>query len=373
MQKVINANLNGNAYQFDEDAYALLAAYLDRAQAQLAANPDRAEIISDIEQGIAEKCGRFLGSGKTVVSAAEIRQVIDEMGPVDGGAKEESTASDAGKQSAEAKTTAAAGGPKHLYQIREGSMISGVCNGLGAYLNIDVTIVRLAFVALAIVTSGAWILVYLILMFVVPHADTSEQRAAAYGGTFNAQELVDQAKRKYEDLKNSKQWRWHWKMQRRQWKQWKRQARQQARWQARWAVANAAYARGQAADAVGVSLSPVLGVLELALFIVLAFAIYSLATTGAVFGWYFPVGVPLWVQFLILIAGYAILVSPLSAARHVRFYHWGGRVYHYSTAWDSVMPLLLFAVLLWLGYHYVPPVHNAMQAVMNVLHVHGYQ
>jgi phage shock protein PspC (stress-responsive transcriptional regulator) len=373
MQKVINANLNGNAYQFDEDAYALLAAYLDRAQAKLAANPDRAEIMSDIEQAIAEKCGRFLGSSKTVVSAAEIRQALDEMGPVDGGAKEETAASDAGKQAAEAKTAAAPGGPKRLYQIREGSMISGVCNGLGAYFNIDVTIVRLVFVVLAIATYGAWMLVYLTLMIVVPYADTSEQRAAAHGATFNAQELVDQAKRKYEDLKNSKQLRWHWKMERRQWRHSRRAARRQARWQARWAAANAANVSVPAPGPVGASLIPILGMLELALFILLAFAIYSLATTGAVFGWYFPVGVPVWVQFLILIAAYTILVSPLSAARHARFYHWGGRVYHYTTAWDSVMPLLVFAVLLWLGYHYVPPVHNVMQTVMNALHIHRYQ
>ena len=45
-------------------------------------NPDRAEIIADLEQAIADKCRRFLGPHKTVVTAAEVEQIIREMGPV---------------------------------------------------------------------------------------------------------------------------------------------------------------------------------------------------------------------------------------------------------------------------------------------------
>ncbi len=367
MQKVTSANLNGNAYQFDEDAYGLLAAYLERAKAQLELNPDRAEIMADIEQAIAEKCSRLLGSRKTVVSAAEIQQVIDEMGPVESGAKEESAASGAREPTAPGQA-AVPGAPKRLYQIREGAMLSGVCNGLAAYFNLDVTIVRLVFVALTIVTYGAWIFVYGTMMFIVPYADTSEQRAAAHGVTFNAQELVEQAKRKYEDLKNNKQWRGHWKRQRRQWKQWQCAARQQARW----AAANAGSGAGQAAEVATATLMPLLAVAEFALFLVLAFAVYSLATTGAVFGWKFPPNVPLWAAILILMAGYAILVSPLAAARHAAHYRWAGRI-HPTTAWDSLTPLLVFAVLLWLGYQYVPAVHNAIHAVMIALHIHRYQ
>ena len=45
MHKVIVINLSGNAYQIDEDGYHALRAYLDRAAANLAGNPDRAEIL----------------------------------------------------------------------------------------------------------------------------------------------------------------------------------------------------------------------------------------------------------------------------------------------------------------------------------------
>ena len=56
MHKVVTINLNGQAYQFDEDAYERIRAYLGRAEAQLHDNPDRAEILADLEQAIADKC-----------------------------------------------------------------------------------------------------------------------------------------------------------------------------------------------------------------------------------------------------------------------------------------------------------------------------
>ena len=55
MQKVITINLNGNAYQLDESGYEALHKYLADASRALESNPDRAEIVSDLEQAIAEK------------------------------------------------------------------------------------------------------------------------------------------------------------------------------------------------------------------------------------------------------------------------------------------------------------------------------
>src|SRR2546421_1014962 len=60
MHKVIVINLNGRAYQVDEVGYDALRAYLDRAEVQLRTNPDLAEIMTDLEQAIGEKCQRFL-------------------------------------------------------------------------------------------------------------------------------------------------------------------------------------------------------------------------------------------------------------------------------------------------------------------------
>ena len=104
MQKVISINLNGNAFQLEERGYDALRAYLTRAEEELESNPDRAEIVADLEQAIADKCQRYLAPHKTVVTAAEVDRIVAEMGPVDG------TTAAAG-QAAEAGTnTSGAGG-----------------------------------------------------------------------------------------------------------------------------------------------------------------------------------------------------------------------------------------------------------------------
>jgi phage shock protein PspC (stress-responsive transcriptional regulator) len=46
-------------------------------------------------------------------------------------------------------------------------MLGGVCGGLGDYLDVDSTLVRIIFVALALM-GGPGILMYLILLLVVP-------------------------------------------------------------------------------------------------------------------------------------------------------------------------------------------------------------
>ena len=54
-----------------------------------------------------------------------------------------------------------------LYRSRSDRMIGGVCGGLGKYLNIDPTVVRLLFVALALL-GGPGLVIYLIMLIVVP-------------------------------------------------------------------------------------------------------------------------------------------------------------------------------------------------------------
>lgn len=198
MQKVITINLNGNAYQLDEQGYDALRAYLDHARVQLGVNPDAAEILRDVEQSIAEKCLRVLGPGKTVVTTLEIEQILQEIGPI------ESSGATYAHSTADPQ-------PKRLYQIREGAIISGVCNGIAAFINVDPTIVRVgfigAFVALAMAEGDSALLVpffYLMLVFLVPYATTPEHRAAAQGSPHNlpykVQHVVEKVKAKLDGL-----------------------------------------------------------------------------------------------------------------------------------------------------------------------------
>ena len=185
MQRVVTINLNGNSYQLDESAYDALQAYLGGAEAALANNPDRAEVLRDLEQAIADKAGSYLSAHKNVVSGAEMAKIIAEMGPVEGA-----------PDGADAGAAAASEAPrKRLYRVAENSAIAGVCSGIGAYFDLDANLIRLLFIVAALVSGGAAILVYAVLMFVIPSAQTSADWAAAHGAPFNAQEVIDRAKR----------------------------------------------------------------------------------------------------------------------------------------------------------------------------------
>jgi phage shock protein PspC (stress-responsive transcriptional regulator) len=215
MNKVVTINLAGQPYQLEEGGYDALRVYLDGARTRLAGNPDQEEIMNDLESAVAQKCSAFLTEQKQVVSASEVEQIIKEMGPV----AAEGEAPEEGKEASSASA-------KRLYRIREGAMIGGICTGLAAYLNIDVTLIRIVLVILAIFTSGGIIAAYVILMAVIPAADTPAQRAQAYGAApFTAQQLIDRAQEGYDTFKNSKElreWKRRWRDQKRAWKkQWR--------------------------------------------------------------------------------------------------------------------------------------------------------
>ena len=56
---------------------------------------------------------------------------------------------------------------KKLYRVPSEGMIAGVCVGLGEYLNLDTTIVRLIFVLLTL-AGFSGVLIYIIMWLIVP-------------------------------------------------------------------------------------------------------------------------------------------------------------------------------------------------------------
>ena len=58
--------------------------------------------------------------------------------------------------------------PKKLYRSRTDKMIAGVCGGLGKYLGVDPTLIRLAFVLLLLFGIGSGLLVYLAMLLLIP-------------------------------------------------------------------------------------------------------------------------------------------------------------------------------------------------------------
>jgi phage shock protein PspC (stress-responsive transcriptional regulator) len=366
MQKVVTINLNGHAYQLDEAAYDAVRAYLQQAETRLKDNPDRVEILADLERAIAEKCARFLGPHKTVVGAAEMDQVVAEMGPVEGtDSRADGTtagAAAAGTQPAGRST------PKRLYRIRDGQMIAGVCSGLAAYLNVDVTLVRVVFLILAWI-GGVGVLAYIALTIVIPYADTPEEQAAASGQPFNAQELIDSIKRHATDFKDHGKWKHEWRQQSRRWRAeqraWRQQFRHTMRQQRWWGPMPAPPIGSSRAYLWTGLLLPIFSLINLAFFALLAFSILSLVNTGGLYGWPLPDDVPLWAGILILVVLYQVATSPFRAARQASHYAWG-HYYGWFAMWDGLIATGATILLIWLLFTHMPPVDNLREFVQNL-------
>ena len=350
MQKVIHISLNGNAYPLDENGYHTLREYLARAERALSENPDGAEIIADLEQAIADKCQRYLGAHKTVVASGEVDAIVAEMGPVESGGGEppgpQSGSADDGRR----PTAQVESSTRRLYRIPDGAMIAGVCTGIAAFFHIDVTVVRIGFVVAALVTKGAGILGYVVMMFVIPEATTPEARAAASGAPVNAQEIIDRIKK--QSAESRKQWRRRWRQQRRQW--------QQYGWHPGAAMA-------YAPPAWTAVLLPVFGLAHVALFLLMASMLISLVNTGAILNRELPPDVPLWAGALVLLVAYQIVVSPLRA-----FHRWHsiprpGAEPAWFAFWSAVTWLIVVAVVIWAASNNVPEIREFLQQIPELI------
>jgi phage shock protein PspC (stress-responsive transcriptional regulator) len=166
MQRVsITARLNGTTLQFDEAAYARLESYLADAARTLEGNPDREEILADLEQAVADQCAKRLPTGQQVVTLVELAPALEEIGSVQV------------PGAAGAAESASPDPVRPLQQVSEGALISGVCLGLARYLRVDVTLVRVIAVLLLLATGGAMVLVYLVLMLLLPYAPAERDGA----------------------------------------------------------------------------------------------------------------------------------------------------------------------------------------------------
>jgi len=383
MNKVTTINLNGNAYQLEESAYDALRAYLESAARRLEGNPDRDEIIADIERAIADKFRAVLGAYKTVVGLREVEAIIAEMGPVKDASSEAdaSTDDEAGPRAAGAAASGAAreagSSAKRLYKINEGAMLGGVCNGLAAYLNIDVTVIRIVFVVLALVTWGAAALLYFVMMLLIPPANTPAEKAAASGIPSTAQEFIRRAREGYyEGMKSFGD-----KHERREWKRkFKREMHGLGRniqdqihenshqWQKNWHQywgQHPRYAGGPG------FILPLLWLLRAALALLGLCAAISLLNTGAVFGVVLPAGMPVWGGLICLFVGYHLVAWPLKAMRHGCYYN-GMYGHRYPGAmagfWDVIAWLGFLALVILLADRYLPQAHEALKNLPPVIH-----
>ena len=168
---------------------------LRTAERALAANPDRAEIMADLEQAI-RQVPEIPRAHKSIVTAAEIEQIVDRRwdrstGPGRRGSGPGGAAAQAQRAVRREEPAAAA-----AVQDSLGRHDCGRLQRTRRLLRRGCDAHPHRFRARRdSVTKGAAMLGYVGMMFVVPEAKTPEERAAAGGLPFNAKEVMDRAKK----------------------------------------------------------------------------------------------------------------------------------------------------------------------------------
>lgn len=173
MNKVININFQGRVIPIEEPAYEELKKYIDSLRAYFANEEGKEEIINDIENRIAELFSEKLKAGQSFISEAHVDAIIASMGrpeqfdELSFEAESNQTSSSSDKeQSQEFKYDPSPRGS--LFRNENDKILGGVCSGIGAYLKIDTTLVRVLFAMLAFGAFGTGLVLYIILWAILP-------------------------------------------------------------------------------------------------------------------------------------------------------------------------------------------------------------
>ena len=173
MKKTFTINISGTVFHIEEDAYEVLQKYLVNLKNHFGADEEGKEILADIEARIAEIFTEKAFDERKVITLQWVEEVIVTMGTPEDFVEEETEE--------EAGFTSASRRKRRLYRDPEHRVLGGVSSGLGAYFNMDTVILRIIFVVLTFITSGAAILAYIVLWIAVPKAVTTAQRLEMRG------------------------------------------------------------------------------------------------------------------------------------------------------------------------------------------------
>jgi phage shock protein PspC (stress-responsive transcriptional regulator) len=173
MNKVININFQGRVIPIEEPAYDELKKYIDSLRSYFANEDGKEEIVNDIENRIAELFSEKLKAGQSFISEAHVAAIIASMGrpeQFDELAFDEqtndSTSSTKKEQPQQYQYDPSPRGS--LFRNANDKMLGGVCSGIGAYLKIDTTLVRVLFAILAFGAFGTGLVLYIILWAILP-------------------------------------------------------------------------------------------------------------------------------------------------------------------------------------------------------------
>lgn len=197
MKKTVTININGRQFFIDEDAYAKLSSYLNRIEQGFKSQESGDEIINDIESRIAEIFEEQINRETGVVNIQMVEEVICTMGEPEEFSDEEQ------KTKSRPTSTALVKPSKRFYRDIDNRILGGVCAGIAAYLGIDSIIVRIIALVLIPLTSGAIILIYLVLWLALPPAITTAQKLEMRGQHITISTIEQSIKDEYDEVKKN--------------------------------------------------------------------------------------------------------------------------------------------------------------------------
>ncbi|MES2829521.1 MAG: PspC domain-containing protein [Bacteroidota bacterium] len=177
MKRTFNINIGNSIVHIEEDAYETLTVYLNEVKFHFARNVDNFEIVTDIENRIAEMFAEILSTQqKQAIDINDVRSVTSQMGSVKDFESDEAEEEHA--------STAHFGQVKKLYRDTDQAIVAGVCAGLGHYMDIEERWIRLIAI-LTVLLGGSGVLAYIVLWVMIPKAESRSEKMAMRGEEVN--------------------------------------------------------------------------------------------------------------------------------------------------------------------------------------------
>ncbi|PKA83836.1 phage shock protein C (PspC) family protein [Ulvibacter sp. MAR_2010_11] len=196
MNKTVNINLAGTFFHIDEDAFGKLSRYLDAIKKSLSDPQGGDEILRDIEARIAELFSEKLESSSHVITLKEVDAVIKVMGQPEDYMVDEEIFEDTPSTAKTRKSTS----HKQLFRDIDNKFISGVSSGLAHYVGIDAIWIRLSWVLLTLLTSGIFIVIYILFWILVPAAESTSDKLKMTGEPINISNIEKKFKEGYDTV-----------------------------------------------------------------------------------------------------------------------------------------------------------------------------
>ena len=200
MNKTIIINISGAIFHIEEDAYEILRNYMTDVKKHFGLSPDSFEIVTDIENRIAELFTELLKRDlKQVIVIENVQEIINQMGlPSDFG-------NETGIPQAAGNDTGAINEApiiRKLYRDVDDKVIGGVCSGLGHYFDIEPVWIRLIW-AILFFAGGIGFIAYIILWISMPPARSRAERLSMKGQRVNLETIKNSVTEELKDVKQN--------------------------------------------------------------------------------------------------------------------------------------------------------------------------